>query len=267
MSGNQVLLSRPFKLVSAAFNIPHPEKSATGGEDAYYISSNELSIGVADGVGGWKKKFPESDAAKYARDMMKYCCEISCEQVSPFKIVKQAYDKLDFSIYGSTTVSVGRLHDKVFSICNVGDSATYIYREGRQIFKTTETTSNRLFDLPYQLGFKKVFEPEDCTLDHIDVHVGDVILCMTDGVHDNVYDDNLEQIVSYYQKINYSHEEFVEKLSNTIAVHAHRNSHRNDFISPYNISEQKFKGRIEEPIGGKMDDITIVCSVIVNGYA
>lgn len=31
--------------------IPHPQKVAKGGEDAYYIA--ERSFGVADGVGGW----------------------------------------------------------------------------------------------------------------------------------------------------------------------------------------------------------------------
>lgn len=35
--------------------IPHPDKVAKGGEDAYF--TNEKLISVADGVGGWVLKF------------------------------------------------------------------------------------------------------------------------------------------------------------------------------------------------------------------
>lgn len=38
-------------LTTGGFVIPHPQKVAKGGEDAYYIA--ERSFGVADGVGGW----------------------------------------------------------------------------------------------------------------------------------------------------------------------------------------------------------------------
>ena len=38
-------------LTTGGFIIPHPQKVAKGGEDAYYIG--ERSVGVADGVGGW----------------------------------------------------------------------------------------------------------------------------------------------------------------------------------------------------------------------
>lgn len=36
---------------AASASIPHPEKAATGGEDASYCIKS--SVGVADGVGGW----------------------------------------------------------------------------------------------------------------------------------------------------------------------------------------------------------------------
>lgn len=40
-------------LVSGAACFPHPEKLEKGGEDAYFIADDGLSVGVADGVGGW----------------------------------------------------------------------------------------------------------------------------------------------------------------------------------------------------------------------
>lgn len=40
-------------LVSGAACYPHPDKVEKGGEDAYFIADDGLSVGVADGVGGW----------------------------------------------------------------------------------------------------------------------------------------------------------------------------------------------------------------------
>ena len=40
-----------FSFMNGVSVIPHPEKQAKGGEDAYYVSSRVIA--VADGVGGW----------------------------------------------------------------------------------------------------------------------------------------------------------------------------------------------------------------------
>lgn len=45
---------RALRLESGACGLPHPQKRATGGEDAWFISGN--TVGVADGVGGWARK-------------------------------------------------------------------------------------------------------------------------------------------------------------------------------------------------------------------
>lgn len=43
-------------LMSGATSIPHPQKVDKGGEDAFFIADNKMSIGVADGVGGWVRQ-------------------------------------------------------------------------------------------------------------------------------------------------------------------------------------------------------------------
>lgn len=50
-------------LVSGACELPHPQKRATGGEDAWFICSN--TVGVADGVGGWARKVSSSSAVVF----------------------------------------------------------------------------------------------------------------------------------------------------------------------------------------------------------
>lgn len=48
-------LQRPaLQLVSGACGLPHPQKRATGGEDAWFVQGD--TVGVADGVGGWARK-------------------------------------------------------------------------------------------------------------------------------------------------------------------------------------------------------------------
>lgn len=58
MEPEGVFLSRSeqpqqLQLNTGGFIIPHPQKVAKGGEDAFYIATNQRSFGVADGVGGW----------------------------------------------------------------------------------------------------------------------------------------------------------------------------------------------------------------------
>lgn len=72
------------KLVSGSCALPHPQKQATGGEDAHFLSNTV--VGVADGVGGWARKVRTCisvslhrlhstskgiDAGEYARSLMK----------------------------------------------------------------------------------------------------------------------------------------------------------------------------------------------------
>ena len=50
-------LQSALRLDSGVCGLPHPQKRATGGEDAWFIGNN--IVGVADGVGGWARKVRE----------------------------------------------------------------------------------------------------------------------------------------------------------------------------------------------------------------
>ena len=80
----------PLALNSAAFLIPHPTKLKSGGEDAYFISTNNRSLGVADGVGGWAR-IPGSNASWWSWEMMERSNKYSYID-SPKEIAQKAFD-------------------------------------------------------------------------------------------------------------------------------------------------------------------------------
>merc|ERR1719217_1791597 len=50
--------------------LPHPDKADKGGEDAFVVCSDGVTVGVADGVGGWAEQ--GIDAGEYARTLMEH---------------------------------------------------------------------------------------------------------------------------------------------------------------------------------------------------
>lgn len=57
-------------LNSGAAMLPHPDKADKGGEDAFVVCSDGVTVGVADGVGGWAEQ--GIDAGEYARTLMEH---------------------------------------------------------------------------------------------------------------------------------------------------------------------------------------------------
>ena len=78
-----------------AVSIPHPDKKATGGEDAHFIldSTDRWAVGVADGVGGWTEI--GVDSGIYSRFLMEQVSHHRSSRpdlsdASPFTQTKQA---------------------------------------------------------------------------------------------------------------------------------------------------------------------------------
>lgn len=142
----------PFKITAAAVQIPHPDKRAKGGEDAYFISSDGCSLGVFDGahlsslipgapslsktfrvpfvipsgVGGWSDSGvdPRIYALKLAEGSLRAAEQAASSKTlaSPVEIMDAGY-KNAFSTLGSSTACIVVLRDDgKLSTANVGDS-------------------------------------------------------------------------------------------------------------------------------------------------
>ncbi|OHT07150.1 putative protein phosphatase 2C 1 [Tritrichomonas foetus] len=245
-----------FLLLSSCFQIPHPSKVLFGGEDACFVSKKNSAVGVADGVGGWSN-IPGSNSAKYSHDLMDYSKEYSYLP-NPLDILENAYEKVDKTIVGSTTATIAKLNDNNLSIINVGDSGCHVYREFKNIFQT-KTTSHR-FNFPYQLGFQSNTVPSNGTLDSLLVYSSDIIVCASDGLWDNVYNSDIEQLLYDAYEADLNPKVFTKRAAKKLAEMAYKNSEDKEFDSPF--VKEAINNGIYFFSGGKPDDVTVVVSIV-----
>jgi protein phosphatase PTC7 len=117
------------------------------------------------------------------------------------------------------------------------------------------------FNCPLQLGIDvdgandKFDTPAAAEVFSVPVQVGDIILLCTDGIYDNVTDDQLISMAEEYWLKNYA----VDEISQAIANRAFEISQDKMIDTPFSIMAR------EENIlwrGGRPDDITIIVAKV-----
>ncbi|GMH38239.1 hypothetical protein BSKO_06123 [Bryopsis sp. KO-2023] len=293
-AADTVELVKELKLISGAHCIPHPDKAATGGEDAHFVSTTGGgTVGVADGVGGWADS--GISPADYSRGFMKVVesyldgepldndkkgdtsPQMKEEQRNDLRGAFEAAHAA-LRIPGSCTACVMQLdkEEKRLLALNLGDSGFMLVRKGRLIFKSPPM--QHFFDCPCQFGaYPEYVDMTDRAEDAEDfafrAKPGDIVVMGTDGLWDNCPD---EEILGLLPK---GPEGVVESAS-LIAQRALEHSQDERFDSPYcqSAREQGFdltwyekllgtriiNGRLEcgKIIGGKWDDITVVTAFV-----
>ncbi|KAG8674487.1 hypothetical protein FPOAC2_00512 [Fusarium poae] len=272
-------------------------RGKTNGDDAVYAS--DYFICANDGVGAWATR-PRGHAGLWSRLISHFWSSAIEEELvelekskepNPIASLQSAYDRTlaattEHDCLGTTTVCGAQLHYKtcaenetqtspVLYVTNLGDCQVLVLRPstGKIIFKTVEQW--HWFDCPRQLGTNSPDTPNDnATVDKIDLEVGDVVLAMTDGVIDNLWE---HEIVACILK---SIKEWESGK--------HPEAHRGDLTGGRNggmraaaqdlieaakeialdpFAESPFMERaIEEGLaseGGKLDDISVVAALCV----
>lgn len=195
------------------------------GEDACFIRRD--SLGVADGVGGWKK-IKGASSAFFSRNLMHFACEelIKIEKlcnsthptsdngtrfippseggyayahVDPVKILETSYRLASesaalYKVKGSSTACIVILRNKELRIANLGDCGVAVLRGGSIIFQTSEQQHS--FNFPYQLGTNSKDRPTDAQSYFVPVQRGDVLVMGSDGLFDNLFGSDIEEEVS-----------------------------------------------------------------------
>ncbi|CAG9478808.1 protein phosphatase, putative [Plasmodium vivax] len=224
--------------------IKHPDKVES--EDCCLNGKGFMAI--ADGVGSWirhgvnPRKYPE----KFLQLLQKKMDEN--ENMKIEDVLNYAY--LNNDIEGSTTVCLIIFNNNsTISTAVIGDSQFILIRNDNIIYRSKPQQYE--FNFPYQLGSNEVSKPNDADIAHIEVKKNDIIVAGSDGLWDNLYDN---QILNLVKQNNFS------SLSEKIANEAFNYSKMKRWMSPYiNNYNKEFKCH---KTGGKMDDITVSCALI-----
>ena len=267
------------KLRSGAKSVVR-KNHGNAGEDAYFISSgtrrerakekrdidvsmpNHYYIGVADGVGMWRKE--GVDSALYSQHLLHSAREVigAYENPDPYKVLTEAWENTTIvhHVKGSCTVCLFRVSpDGWVDGVQVGDSGLRLVRDGKVVYRTSE--QEHLFGFPYQLGHISTTKPQDCIHHRFQVRPGDVLVLGSDGLFDNVSDRaigrTVEEFCNNEADARTSMKPFNgDELSRKLVTTAYLNSVQKEIDTPWARAAQK---EWDVPIsGGKEDDVVAV---------
>ncbi|XP_028121778.1 probable protein phosphatase 2C 71 isoform X2 [Camellia sinensis] len=239
-------------LSSGASLLPHPSKALTGGEDAYYVATQWL--GVADGVGQWSLE--GINPGVYAQELMENCRKIvsQCNSIplsNPVEVLNQS--ALEAQSPGSSTILVAYFDGQALHVANIGDSGFIVIRNGAVFMKSSPMLYE--FNFPYQI------ESGDDLSDLVEVYriyldEGDVIITATDGLFDNLYDQEISLVVSKSLQAKLKPEEIAEVLAMRAQEVGSTKACRSPFADA--IQAAGYVGFT----GGKLDDVTVIVSLV-----
>ncbi|KAK9270206.1 hypothetical protein L1049_025782 [Liquidambar formosana] len=247
---------RILKLLSGSCYLPHPDKEETGGEDAHFICTDEQAIGVADGVGGWADL--GVDAGKYARELMSNSVTAIQEEpkglVDPARVLEKAHSTTKAK--GSSTACIIALTDQGLHAINLGDSGFMVVRDGCTVFRSPVQQHD--FNFTYQLESGNNGDlPSSGQVFTIPIAPGDVIIAGTDGLFDNLYNNEVTGVVVHAMRAGLGPQVAAQK----IAALARERAQDKNRQTPFSTAAQDAGFRY---YGGKLDDITVVVSYITN---
>lgn len=241
-----------------------PGKPNPLGEDAFLqlpsSTTHRGGAAVFDGVGGWY--YSGVDPRVYATGLSEEVAK-GIEEVGSMSgkelvnVLHEASTSMDRrGIVGGTTACVcvldagGDSADHgVLHIANIGDSGAIVFRDGELVFSTTPSMNDAT--CPKQLGTRA--NPAACADTFaFDVMRGDVLVCATDGLLDNINKTRIGQLV--HSKRHAAPLEIAEEIGSE-AYNAVCG--RNSFVGTSNAP-------IRTPqAGGRPDDITIIVAHLV----
>jgi protein phosphatase PTC7 len=283
-----------YALCAHGENLPHPDKTAKGGEDAWFARVSAANgggaLGVADGVGGFNDQ--GVDPGLYAR-VLSYEGLRACDggdggffgssaKIDPRAIAIEAQAKT--TLPGAATMCVVALDGKKLTCANVGDSGFRVVRRGGVTYGST--AGQHYFNCPYQLAYEALAKDCDSARDadvySFDVEAGDVVVAGSDGLFDNVFDEEIASVVNAAYASAGDAASAAESAAKALVKVARKHAEDKKYDSPYAREMAKSetdKGGAPKAVGlfggfqqmlgggnlgGKMDDITVVVATVVD---
>ena len=283
-------LTRPLRVAAAGFSMPHPEKVAagakganrkgfgSGGEDAYFYATNRNGVfaaGIADGVYAWKDAGIDSGA--FSRRLMEFCRQaVELGTTDVLRALQFADRHLRReAIQGSATACLALVDTLAgrLAAANLGDSGLMLLgfrpdarglggkssssARGRLAVRYRSPAQEHAFGRPYQLGHHAGADaPEDAMLATQPVYPGDVLIVGSDGLWDNVED---EEVVSSVEAV-LMEDGPPSAVAQALAAKAFDASLDKRRVTPYSRAASAAFDMVYN--GGKADDITVLVLVL-----
>lgn len=181
------------------------------GDDAGFWSENSYAaaIGLADGATG--NIMLGYDPGEFPRYLMKLCSNLFLSTQSlkcPKELLLKAFDILQDKIcYGSCTACILTLdyETQTLKIANIGDSGYRLIRNGKIVRKSepqriTSDCPKQLDSYPWKAESRKLgvcytdIIAEDTVCDSVKIQKDDVIILSSDGLYDNIEDEEIENL-------------------------------------------------------------------------
>jgi len=236
-----------FSIPPQTHKIAHPEKDHS--EDALFMNNEGTLFGVADGVGSWSRV--GVDAALYSQSILQHTQEFLENDPSQHLSTALAYaytQNVAKKIAGSTTVCLAQLRGRELHALNLGDSGFMIVRNGNVMCKTKE--QSHAFNYPYQLGIGGD-TPDKAQVWHSILNAGDMIVMGSDGFFDNLFHDEILEIIKSSAP---------DKIAWNLGFAAFASACSQQKSTPFAERVQEETDEIWS--GGKMDDISVLVSVV-----
>jgi serine/threonine protein phosphatase PrpC len=254
---------------------PFETHSIKNGDDAMIVSPNLL--GVADGVSGWSGAHADSGlfARSFLENISKSFAELSHENADDLTRISEddlsvrldecyreslkVMEREEFK--GSSTLLVAMIIDSELKILNIGDSRIFIIREGEIVATNKEQYISSL--CPEQVGTTDKVKLPSQVVQYTDFHLqeNDLLLLCSDGLTDNLYDDEILRFVN--GKLNSDHSNLGE-VCHQLMIKAKCVAFDNYCVCPYVEKVNDIGNNFIT--GGKLDDISVCLAKVVMNY-
>ena len=273
-------ITRPLRIEASGISLPHPEKVQTGvkgmnrrgsgygGEDAYFYASNRngiFALGVADGVYEWRNT--GIDAGEFSQQLMEFCRQaVELGTTDVLRVLQFAVKHIRRAgTKGSTTVClalVDTLQGRL-AAANIGDSGFMLLGRGVGSHRGDGSSRGQLqvryrspqqehsFGHPYQLGHHAGADSaDDAMLSTMPMYPGDVLVMGSDGLFDNLHDEEIVQLVEAGTLQGQS----TGSMAQSLAFAAFGASVDKQKVTPFSLGASEAFDMVYN--GGKADDIT-----------
>ncbi|KAG8954150.1 hypothetical protein FRC04_000370 [Tulasnella sp. 424] len=232
-------------------------KTKNSGEDSFFVQElkdhSGVAVGIADGVGGWSDSGVDpgvfSQALMYhgarfakrgwADDSYPSSVNSAEESIQPWELTPENCLELAFNaVLRDTLVDAGS---------STGLISTFNARSG--LMKAAKMRQPGLI----------TDSPKDADLYECRLRHGDIVLCYTDGVSDNVWPQELIAISSVMTRQGGSEQELAQNMADAVVEYAMNAMNRNDRVSPFEHAAALERQRW---VGGKVDDATALAILV-----